>query len=142
MKILITGGAGFLGTQLARAILARGSLRGERITALTLSDIAGTLAPDLAGNPLVRFVRGNLSHRLQATQRGLSVAQHVATDQGTDSRRQVGQRTTEHPRLLFAAFAEAVVIRSAERRLSVADQVDRAHRRAPRAIVRRQRQCR
>ena len=64
MKILITGGAGFLGTQLARAILARGTLRGERITALTLSDIAGTLAPDLAGNPLVRFVRGNLSHRL------------------------------------------------------------------------------
>lgn len=27
MKILTTGGAGFLGTQLARAILARGTLR-------------------------------------------------------------------------------------------------------------------
>jgi D-erythronate 2-dehydrogenase len=39
MKILITGGAGFLGARLARTLLARGSLAGETITALVLADL-------------------------------------------------------------------------------------------------------
>lgn len=64
MHILVTGGAGFLGTQLARFLLARGTFRGERIAALTLTDIADSLAPDLAAHPVVRFVPGNLTSRL------------------------------------------------------------------------------
>jgi nucleoside-diphosphate-sugar epimerase len=38
MKLLITGGAGFVGTRLARALLARGTLDGRRIEELVLAD--------------------------------------------------------------------------------------------------------
>ena len=38
MKLLITGGAGFLGARLARALLARGSLAGRPIRQLVLAD--------------------------------------------------------------------------------------------------------
>ncbi len=38
MKLMITGGAGFLGSRLARALLARGSLAGARIEHLVLAD--------------------------------------------------------------------------------------------------------
>ena len=40
MKLLITGGGGFLGARLARTLLARGSLAGRRIEQLVLTDIA------------------------------------------------------------------------------------------------------
>mgnify|MGYP000011016241 FL=1 len=40
MKILITGGGGFLGDRLARALLARGTLAGHEVTKLVLTDIA------------------------------------------------------------------------------------------------------
>jgi nucleoside-diphosphate-sugar epimerase len=39
MKILITGGGGFLGTRLARALLTRGYLAGKTIRKLTLADL-------------------------------------------------------------------------------------------------------
>ncbi|MDC6169805.1 D-erythronate dehydrogenase [Paucibacter sp. XJ19-41] len=39
MKLLITGGAGFLGARLARTLLARGSLAGQTIEALVLADL-------------------------------------------------------------------------------------------------------
>ncbi len=38
MKLLITGGAGFVGTRLAQALLARGTLDGRRINQLVLAD--------------------------------------------------------------------------------------------------------
>ncbi len=40
MKILITGGAGFVGARLAQTLLARGELAGRRITQLVLADQA------------------------------------------------------------------------------------------------------
>lgn len=53
MKILITGGGGFLGARLARSLLARGSLNGLAITQLVLSDQVAAPA-DLLANPLVQ----------------------------------------------------------------------------------------
>jgi nucleoside-diphosphate-sugar epimerase len=38
MKVLITGGGGFIGSRLAKALLARGTLAGEKISRLTLLD--------------------------------------------------------------------------------------------------------
>jgi D-erythronate 2-dehydrogenase len=52
MKLLITGGAGFLGAQLARALLARGWLAGQRIDALVLADQAAP-PPDLLADARV-----------------------------------------------------------------------------------------
>ena len=43
MKLLITGGAGFLGSRLARTLLARSTLAGQAITHIVLTDLA---APD------------------------------------------------------------------------------------------------
>ena len=48
MKLLITGGGGFLGDRLARALLARGTLAGQKITKVVLSDIAPPRADLLA----------------------------------------------------------------------------------------------
>ena len=63
MRIVITGGAGFLGRRLAREILARGALTGaggaaQRITELVLLDVVA--APDM-GDPRVRAVAGDLA---------------------------------------------------------------------------------
>jgi len=63
MRIVITGGAGFLGRRLARAILARGALTGaggaaQRVTELVLLDVVA--APDM-GDPRVRAVAGDLA---------------------------------------------------------------------------------
>jgi nucleoside-diphosphate-sugar epimerase len=64
MNILITGGAGFLGARLARALLAGGrlSLRGapaRTIESITLADL-GPAPADLAADARVRSVQGDL----------------------------------------------------------------------------------
>ena len=48
MKLLITGGAGFLGARLARTLLQRGSLAGRKIEHLVLADQASARAELLA----------------------------------------------------------------------------------------------
>jgi nucleoside-diphosphate-sugar epimerase len=48
MKLLITGGGGFVGARLARTLLARGTLAGERIERMVLTDIAPPPADLLA----------------------------------------------------------------------------------------------
>ncbi len=59
MKILITGGGGFLGARLARTLLQRGTLNGARIDRLVLTDIAPPPA-DLASDARVECRVGPL----------------------------------------------------------------------------------
>ncbi len=60
MNILITGGAGFLGTLLTRAILTRGTLQGKKVTSLTVTDLAAPSHPEVVGHPLLRVDTGDL----------------------------------------------------------------------------------
>ena len=59
MKLLITGGAGFVGTRLAQALLQRETLAGRRIERLVLADQVAPRAPLLA-DPRVTARTGSL----------------------------------------------------------------------------------
>ncbi|QEI08282.1 NAD-dependent epimerase/dehydratase family protein [Pigmentiphaga aceris] len=59
MKLLITGGAGFLGARLARTLLARNTLAGQTISTLVLADLFPPPA-DLAADPRVQARTGAL----------------------------------------------------------------------------------
>ena len=59
MKLLITGGGGFLGARLARTLLHRGTLAGQAITSVVLTDIAPPPA-DLLADARVRVRTGPL----------------------------------------------------------------------------------
>ena len=59
MKILITGGGGFLGFRLARTLLARGTLGGKAISGITLLD--GAFPPGAENLQKVRAVTGDVS---------------------------------------------------------------------------------
>ena len=59
MKILITGGGGFLGFRLARTLLARGTLGGKAISGITLLD--GAFPPGVEGMQKVKSVTGDVS---------------------------------------------------------------------------------
>ena len=65
MRLLITGGAGFVGARLARALLARGTLAGERIDRLVLTDIAPP-PPDLLADSRVEARTGTLLSQTDA----------------------------------------------------------------------------
>jgi nucleoside-diphosphate-sugar epimerase len=59
MKILITGGGGFLGFRLARKLLERGQLGGRKISTLTLLD--GAFPDAAAKEPRLTCVAGDVS---------------------------------------------------------------------------------
>ena len=59
MKLMITGGGGFVGARLARALLARDELSGRRIERMVLTDIAPPPA-DLLADPRVEARTGAL----------------------------------------------------------------------------------
>src|SRR5215468_12361523 len=65
MNIAITGGAGFLGSRLARVLLAAGEVAadgapGQPVGQVTVADL-GPAPPDLAADPRVRSVAGDLA---------------------------------------------------------------------------------
>jgi nucleoside-diphosphate-sugar epimerase len=85
MKILVTGGSGFLGALLARTLLRQGqlSLAGnplQKIESLTLADRAPP-PDDLARDPRVKFAGGDLNEQIAARsipESGTDVVFHLA----------------------------------------------------------------
>jgi nucleoside-diphosphate-sugar epimerase len=70
MKILITGGSGFVGARLARTLLAKGTMSiagapAQTLTAITQADRAPP-PDDLARDPRVKFVGGDLNEQIAA----------------------------------------------------------------------------
>jgi nucleoside-diphosphate-sugar epimerase len=59
MKILITGGGGFLGFRLARTLLSRGTLGGKPVSSITLLD--GAFPPGVENLQTVKVLTGDVS---------------------------------------------------------------------------------
>lgn len=60
MRVIITGGHGFVGGALARRIISRGTLRGERVDELILADLFTPATSEYDGLDTVRSVGGDL----------------------------------------------------------------------------------
>jgi D-erythronate 2-dehydrogenase len=83
MKIIITGGAGFLGVRLARTLLAKESLSlngqaAQRITRITLADRAPPPA-DLVADPRIEVVTGDLNDLLEPQATGSNTPNLLAS---------------------------------------------------------------
>src|SRR5499433_2325664 len=84
MKVVITGGAGFLGKKLARRILQQGSLAGpdgkpEKVSELVLFDVTRASGPGL-DDPRVKTVTGDIANfaSVQTIVQGASTVFHFA----------------------------------------------------------------
>ena len=70
MKLLITGGAGFLGARLAREILKKGELNGHKVTELHIADLFPAPA-DLLADSRVKGHAGPMLEQGALFQSGL-----------------------------------------------------------------------
>jgi nucleoside-diphosphate-sugar epimerase len=133
MKVVITGGGGFIGAKLAKALLARGTLAGadgaqEEISALVLADHA---FPDLPRDPRLHTLAGDISDPVFAsraiTQDTGSIFHLAAVVSGAaeadfdlgmrvnlggmravlDAARLIGDNAARPPRLVFASSVAA-----------------------------------
>jgi nucleoside-diphosphate-sugar epimerase len=84
MKVVITGGGGFLGRKLARRILQQGTLadadgRQQKVTELLLFDVAAASGPGL-DDPRVKAMAGDIANRatVQSIVQGASTVFHFA----------------------------------------------------------------
>ncbi len=64
MRVVITGGHGFIGRTLAREILVRGRVRGERVDEIVLADLFVPATSEFDTVPDVRTVGGDLAASL------------------------------------------------------------------------------
>lgn len=80
MRVVITGGFGFLGQQVAAALLERRVLCGVPVDRLVLADRVVPAGSPLAADPLVEVVHGDLSERLnEVFARPVDVLIHLAS---------------------------------------------------------------
>src|SRR6476469_2339568 len=78
MKLLITGGGGFLGARLARELLKKGELNGQTIAELHIADLFAPPA-DLAGNDKVKVHTGPLLDQSALFASGFDAVFHLAS---------------------------------------------------------------
>lgn len=79
MQVLITGGAGFVGARLARTLLSRGALAGQRLDRLVLTD-QFPAPDDLRADPRVEVRVGPLLDQCEALRReGFDGVFHLAS---------------------------------------------------------------
>lgn len=78
MRVLITGGAGFLGARLAREVLQRGQLGGQAITELVIADLFPAPA-DLLADPRVKSHAGPMLEQGDLFKSGFDGVFHLAS---------------------------------------------------------------
>ena len=78
MKLLVTGGAGFLGARLARELLKAGRLDGQTIAELHIADLFAPPA-DLTADPRVRAHTGPLLNQSALFASGFDAVFHLAS---------------------------------------------------------------
>jgi UDP-glucose 4-epimerase len=86
MKVLVTGGAGFIGSNIVRHLLAEG------ITVTVLDNLSSGYEQNLSPFPRVDLIRGDIrdSSAVEGAMRGVTVAFHLAASVGN-------KRSIDHP---------------------------------------------